>query len=62
MRQFIVDDRIANKVKRFYTLQDAKIEATKTMKVYIKLNKRVRCKQNDCNFYIYLESETKNDS
>jgi hypothetical protein len=57
MRQFIVDDRIANRIKKFYTIEDAKMEAKKTIEIYIKLNRRVKCKQKDCNFYIYLDKE-----
>lgn len=57
MRQFIVEDRIAGKTKRFYRIEEAKEEALKTMKIYVKLNSRVRCKKNDCNYCIYLESE-----
>lgn len=57
MRQFIVDDRIAKERKRFYEYTQAVEEVKKRMKVYIKLNSRVRCKQYDCNFHIYLESE-----
>lgn len=57
MRQFIVYDKIAEEMKRFYSVQEAKQEAMKKMRVYIKLNRRVRCNQKNSNFYIYLKTD-----
>jgi len=53
----LVDDSIAEKTRKFYDFNEAKKDAFKIMKVYSKLNRRVRLKQKDANFYIYLEDD-----
>lgn len=60
MRYFNVCDNIEKRMKKFYSFSDAKDEALRIMKIYIKLNNRVRCKQKDGNFYIFLEEENEN--
>ncbi len=57
MRYYIVDDRIEKKIKKFYSFADAKEEAYRIMKIYIRLNSKVKLKEIDGNFYIYLEEK-----
>lgn len=57
MRFYCVFDRVAGTIKKFYSFQDAEDEAINTMKVYIKLNNKVTCKEVNKNFYIILKEE-----
>lgn len=57
MRFYCVFDRVAGTTKKFYSFQDAEDEAINTMKVYIKLNNKVTCKEINKNFYIILKEE-----
>lgn len=55
MRYFYVFDRIARTNKKFGTISEAKHEAEKMMKIYLRLNNKVKMKKVNDNFYIELE-------
>lgn len=55
MGDFFVYDLIEGKSKRFYNLIDAQAEADRLMKVYVKLNSRVRMNRKDCIITIFLK-------
>ena len=55
MRYFYVFDRIAKETKKFGTISEAKNEAERIMKIYLKLNNKVKMKKVNDNFYIELE-------
>lgn len=57
MRFYNVYDNIEGKMKKFYHIEEAREEAHRLLKIYMKLNSRVRCKEVDANFYIYLKEE-----
>ncbi len=55
MRYFYVFDRIAKSSKKFGTISEAKHEAERIMKIYLRLNNRVKMRKVNDNFYIELE-------
>lgn len=57
MGEFIVCDLIEGKNKKFYNLYDANLEAQRLMKVYSKLNSKVRMNRKDYRITIFLKED-----
>ncbi len=57
MRFFNVYDNIEGKIKKYYYIDEAREEAQRLLRIYIKLSSKVRCKEKDGNQYIYLKEE-----
>lgn len=57
MRYFIFYDTIARTNKRFTNPIEAYEAASKQMKIYLKLNSKVKIKEVDKNYYIFIENE-----
>ena len=55
MRYYYVFDRIERKTKFFGNFYEAKEEAERLMKIYLRLNNHVKLKKIKDNFYIDLE-------
>ena len=59
MGDFIVYDLIEGKNKKFYNLYDAEVEAKRLLKIYSKLNSRVRMNRKDYRITIFLKEDWK---
>lgn len=57
MRYFVVYDNISGENKKYYHIEEAREEAQRILKIYMKLSSKVRCKEKDGNQYIYLKEE-----
>lgn len=57
MGDFIVCDLIEGKSKRFYNLSDANVEAKRLLKLYSKLNNKVRVSRKDYRITVFLKED-----
>ena len=57
MGDFIVCDLIEGKSKRFYNLSDANVEAKRLLKLYSKLNNKVRVSRKNYRITVYLKED-----